>query len=61
MDMSPNFDFMESFSQLCLVKWEKTAKKARFLALFWFQDNIQHYNRPPKQGQISYLCEISGI
>ena len=61
IDMSPNFDFMESFSTLCLVKSEKTAEKARYLALFQFQDTIQHYNRPPKLGQISCLCEISDI
>ena len=61
MDMSPNFDFMENFSKLCLVKSEKTAKNARYLALFQFQDTTPHYNRPPKVGQISCLCEISGI
>ena len=37
MVISPSFDFMESFSQLCLVKLEKNAKKARYLALFWLK------------------------
>jgi len=29
MVISPNFDFMESFSQLCLVKLEKNGKKGK--------------------------------
>ena len=56
MVISPSFDFMESFCQLCLVKSEKMAKKARYLALFWLKKTKQRQNKAfykPLKGQKS--------
>ena len=57
MVISPSFNFMESFGQLCLVKSEKMAKKARNLALFRLKKSKQSQNKAlykPLKGQKSY-------